>query len=67
MINELNENKMTNQINEKLIEAAKSGDLDQVRALIKEGADIHAWDDVALRWAASNGHLEVVKLLEMYK
>jgi len=31
--------------------------------LIKEGADVHAYDDQALRLAAENGHTETVELL----
>jgi len=33
------------------------------RAFIENGADVHASDDAALRWAAREGHLEVVKFL----
>jgi hypothetical protein len=39
-------------------------DLEITKELIKLGADIHAYDDSALRWAADSGHLEVVKFLE---
>jgi len=35
-----------------------------VKFLVKQGADIHAGDDDALRGAARNGHLDVVKFLE---
>ena len=35
-----------------------------VERLIQEGADVHACEDVALRWAIMNEHTEVVKLLE---
>lgn len=31
--------------------------------LVEQGADIHANGDYALRWAAKNGHLDVVKYL----
>ena len=31
--------------------------------LIENGANIHANDDFALRYAAKNGHLEVVRYL----
>ena len=34
-----------------------------IKRLVKQGADIHAGDDVALRWAAEYGHLDVVKFL----
>ena len=39
-------------------------DLSTIKELVEQGADIHADDDLALRWAAENGHLEVVKYLE---
>jgi len=38
-------------------------DLQVIKELVEEGADIHANDDLALRWAAENGHLDVVKFL----
>jgi hypothetical protein len=34
-----------------------------IKRLIKEGVNVHADDDYALRWASENRHLEVVKLL----
>ena len=34
-----------------------------IRELIAAGADVHANDDAALRWAAGRGHEEIVKLL----
>lgn len=51
-------------MNDKLIKAAKNGDLNQVKTLVSQGADIHARDDYALRWSAYNGHLEVVEFLK---
>jgi ankyrin repeat protein len=50
-------------INDKLIEACENGDLSIVKKCVKRGADIHAWEDAALRWAAIKGHLEVIKYL----
>ncbi len=35
----------------------------KIKQLIKEGADPKAHNSNALRWAATNGHLEIVKLL----
>ena len=35
----------------------------KIKQLIKEGADPKAGGSEALRWAANNGHLEIVKLL----
>ncbi len=52
-----------NKLDNQLIEACIQGDLSQVKSLIIEGANIHADDDYALRWAAECGHLEVVKYL----
>ena len=34
-----------------------------VKALLDAGADVHAGDDMALRWAAESGCLEAVKIL----
>ena len=34
-----------------------------MKLLLDRGADIHAWNDQALYWAAWNGHPETVKLL----
>ena len=50
-------------LNKQLIEASKDGNLSQVKSLIIEGADIHAWEDCALNEAARNGQLEIVKYL----
>ena len=48
---------------EELIEACSKGNLDEVRALVEQGVDIHYWNDIAFRWASENGHLEIVKYL----
>ena len=37
--------------------------LHAVKASINAGADIHAEDDVVLRWASSRGYFEIVKVL----
>ena len=47
-----------------LIKAAKAGNTAAVKAALAAGADIHAANDDALRWASENGHLEVVKILK---
>jgi len=39
------------------------GDLQEVADLIKDGADVHSWDGLPLRYASEKGHLEVVKYL----
>ena len=37
--------------------------LDVIKELVREGANIHAYNDEALRWAAEKGHLKIVKFL----
>ncbi|HRS19950.1 MAG TPA: ankyrin repeat domain-containing protein, partial [Bacteroidales bacterium] len=37
--------------------------IDNIEMLIKEGANIHIDDDFVLRWAAENGHHNIIKLL----
>ena len=49
--------------NQRLMVAAKEGNIDIVRYMIKEGADIHEYNDGALRGASENGHTDTVKLL----
>jgi ankyrin repeat protein len=47
-------------------DAAMSGDIEKVRALIKQGADVNAAQGdgtTALHWAAENGHLEMTSVL----
>ena len=46
-----------------LAEAAEDGNLAAVNRLLAAGADVHALDDLALRWASFNGHLAVVQAL----
>ena len=51
---------------EELFTAAKNGDCDELRRLIKGGADVNQanwYGETALMWAASKGHSEAVKLL----
>ena len=50
-------------LDKQLIEASKKGDLDKVKHLVKNGADIHTQDDYVLIWSAIYGHLDVVKYL----
>ena len=49
---------------ELLIYGAKIGNLEMVKLAVEHGADIHAQDNYALRWASRNGHLEVIKYLK---
>lgn len=50
-----------------LMRAAESGNIHEVRALLKAGADVNAawptWGHTALMFAAGEGHLEIVKAL----
>ena len=48
---------------QRLLYGAKRGYNEIVKAALKNGADIHANNDNALRWAALYGHTETVKLL----
>ncbi|HCU00936.1 TPA: hypothetical protein DIC20_04500, partial [Candidatus Dependentiae bacterium] len=45
-------------LDEDLIEAAKNGGTKEVEELLDRGANIHARDDHALRWAAGSGHTD---------
>jgi hypothetical protein len=45
-----------------LIKGVKYGNLDIVRHMVCQGANIHALNE-ALRWSAYYGHLEVVQQL----
>ncbi|MFQ5399682.1 MAG: ankyrin repeat domain-containing protein [Anaerolineae bacterium] len=57
---------MTNDVNQKLIQAASAGDLNGVSEALQMGADVNAQDqfnDTALNQAAEYGHFEVVKHL----
>src|SRR5581483_5875567 len=49
--------------NKALIIASENGKLEMVKYLIKEGANVHFYDDEAIMIAAQNGHLETVKYL----
>ncbi len=48
-----------------LIKAAKSGDLQVIKKIIKNGGNVnYICDDItALIWATQNGHLDVVNIL----
>ena len=51
-------------MNDLLMESAKLGLLPVVKKLIEQGANVHAGNDKAIKWAAQNGHLETVKYLK---
>ena len=47
----------------KLKYIGETNDVETIKTLVDDGADIHADYDYALRWSAVNGHLDVVKYL----
>ena len=57
--------KLENQsgMDQRLIYASREGDINAVKILIESGADVHADNEAALRWAAHNDHAEIVGLL----
>lgn len=49
-----------------LLDAAERGDIDEVKHLINEGADVNAkdvYEKTPLHWAAEKGHKEIVEIL----
>ena len=46
-----------------LIEAVERNYVKGVKESLDDGADLHTYDDYALRWASKNGNAEVVSLL----
>ncbi len=52
-----------NILNNMLVEMAKEGSVQGVFMMSSKGANIHAEDDNALRWASQLGQLEVVRYL----
>ena len=58
----MNQEKQDN-LNKQLIEATEKGDLELIKYLVEQGADIHAKNDCALRLASYSGNIEIVKYL----
>ena len=54
---------MSQTLEQMLFTACELRHLDVVKYLVEKGADIHAANDYALRYASFNGHLDVVKYL----
>ena len=50
-------------LDQQLIEAARTGKTQEAEELLNSGADIHKRWDEALRFAAGNGHTKTVQLL----
>ena len=44
--------------------ASKNRNLEIVKYLVAQGADIHAKNDFLLKWATEKGHLDVVEYLK---
>jgi len=61
LYNKLNNTKYT--IDELFFQMVKKNNLKMVEVCLKYGADVHAVTDVALYWAATDGHIEIVELL----
>ena len=67
--NMVNTTKLTlskNELNDRLIDAAKNEDIKNVRELLANGADVDAKDkngETALHWAACDGRVDVAKIL----
>ncbi len=56
----------TNDLSERLLEAARAGDVEQINTLLGQGADVNAstrYGATALHYASDKGHFEAVKLL----
>ena len=51
-------------LDDKLTDYAREGNLLGVMLMLNMGADVHVWDDYVLRYASINGHTDIVKLLE---
>ncbi|KPL20242.1 MAG: hypothetical protein AMJ75_12065, partial [Phycisphaerae bacterium SM1_79] len=59
-------NKSVSDKSEQLIQASKDGNIQSVKNLLSESANVNAKDyqnRTPLMWAAYNGHTEVIKLL----
>ena len=41
----------------------ETNDVETLKTLVEDGANIHAYGDYALGWSAGNGHLKIVKYL----
>ena len=51
------------ELNNKFLKNCQNGDLENIKYLVENGANINAYMDDALRLSAGNGHLDVVKYL----
>ncbi len=54
------------ELNAQLIEAAKAGNIEDVKRLLEQGAEVDAQDyyrETAMMWAARKGHLKIIEFL----
>ena len=51
------------EITNEFIKAIRSNNLVNAKKQVLKGADIHARNESAIKYAAANGHLEIVKYL----
>ena len=49
--------------NELLLQSSEAGFLPGMKKALEMGADVHAYNDFALRWASVRGHLDIVEFL----
>ena len=49
------------KVNDALINASENGYTKIVKVLLEAEADVHAYDDKALRYASYNGYTKIVK------
>lgn len=56
-------NVSTNHINEMFIDMVSNNNIKGAEMFIRKGANIHVWDDYALRYASRNKNIEMVKYL----
>ena len=57
---------MLSLINQQFIKAAKNNQLDELKNLLSQGADIHADIDAALKDSAQYGHYDVWQVLSAF-
>jgi len=50
-------------LNNLLIEATESGNLNEVKKYLDQGANVYAYNDYAICWAVEKGYTEIAKLL----
>src|SRR3990167_6105996 len=48
---------------DEFMRAVKYGNIDRIKSLVEQGADIHAENEEALRFVSKNGNIDVVKYL----